>query len=306
MILRVLGSAAGGGVPQWNCACRNCSAAREGRAPRRTQSSAAISLDGERWLLLNCSPDVAGQIEAFAPLQPRDPRSTPILGALVTDANLDHLGGLAVLRQRTPGSGLRVRSSAVVRAIATAQPSFAHAATPPHRWLEVPLDRAAPNDGADDAVGAALTVRAFAVPGTTPGYDGRRDVEGAVVAYEIAERGSSERLLFAPVFSTVDATLQQAIAAATVALLDGTFYSEDELRAGGMLDAQARELGHQPVGGHDGTLERLGGVGTRIIFTHVNNSNPMLDPDSRAAAFVRKHGAEVAYDGMELALESKG
>ena len=100
VIVRVFGSAAGGGVPQWNCACFNCSEARAGRAPRRTQSGVAVSADGERWLLLNCSPDIAEQIEAFVPLHPRPPRDTPIGGMLFTDANVDHIGGLAMLRQR--------------------------------------------------------------------------------------------------------------------------------------------------------------------------------------------------------------
>ncbi|MBV8283580.1 MAG: pyrroloquinoline quinone biosynthesis protein B, partial [Candidatus Eremiobacteraeota bacterium] len=124
MILRILGSAAGGGVPQWNCACGNCAAARTGKAPRRTQSGAAVSADGNRWILLNCSPDIGAQIEAYDALLPKAVRETPIDGMLLTDANVDHIGGLAVLRQ----SGTHrfvVRSSAVVRDIATAQPAFA-------------------------------------------------------------------------------------------------------------------------------------------------------------------------------------
>ena len=301
MIVRVLGSAAGGGVPQWNCSCANCDAARGGRAPRRTQSSLTVSAGGRSWLLLNCSPDVAQQIESYPALHPSPPRSTPIGGILLTDANVDHLGGLAVLRQRGTG-GFRLRSSSVVAAIATAQPAFAPFSLPPHRWLEVPLGDFCANDGDDDPVGARLQVRTIAVPGTTPGYDGRRRVRGAVVAYEIAERESDARLLFAPVFSEIDAELRRAIEACTVAFLDGSFYSDDELRACGLLDKSARALGHQPVGGTDGTLAQLRGTAARRIFTHMNNSNPMLDPQSAAFGAVRESGAEIAYDGMELAL----
>lgn len=301
MIVRVLGSAAGGGVPQWNCACGNCAAARDGRRPRRTQSSVAVSADGARWLLLNCSPDVAAQIEAFPPLHPRRPRGTPIAGMLLTDANVDHLGGLAVLRQHGDG-GFVVRSSRVVREIATAQPAFAAFTRSPHRWPEAPLDKACAAENADDLVGNCLTVRALAVPGTTPGYDGRRRVRGAVVAYEVADRDSDKTLLFAPVFAEIDAPLAKAIASASIAFLDGSFYADDELAAQGLGHKRARSLGHLPVGSAGGTLEKLRNTKTRVIFTHLNNSNPLLDPDSPAAARVLELGGEIACDGLELTL----
>jgi pyrroloquinoline quinone biosynthesis protein B len=301
LIVRVLGSAAGGGVPQWNCGCANCAAARGGRQPRRTQSSLAISCDGTRWLLLNCSPDIAGQIEAFEALQPRGLRGTPIAGMLFTDANVDHIGGLAVLRQAGDHRFV-LRSSAVVRAIATAQPAFAPFAAPPHRWLDVSFERPCEPAGDEDIVGNELIVRAIAVPGTTPGYDGRRTPRGAVVAYEITESKGGARLLFAPVFSSIDVPLREAIGRAGVAFLDGSFYSDDELVSGQLMDKAARSLGHQPVGGEDGTLAQLNGLRTRVIFTHLNNSNPMLDPSSEAHARVRAFGGEIAYDGMSVTL----
>jgi pyrroloquinoline quinone biosynthesis protein B len=301
VIVRVLGSAAGGGVPQWNCACTNCAAARDGRQPRRTQSSVAVSPDGARWILLNCSPDVGDQIEAFAPLQPPVARGTPIAGMLFTDANVDHLGGLAVLRQHGD-RGFVLRSSGVVRAVAAAQPAFAAFTAAPHRWLEAPLGDACMADDEDDLVGNRMTVRALAVPGTTPGYDGRRGAHGAVVAYEIADRGSHKTLLFAPVFAGINDELARAIASSSVALLDGSFYSDDELAAQNLSPKGARSLGHLPVGDTGGTLEQLRAGATRAIFTHLNNSNPMLDPSSPAAARVREMGAEIAYDGMELTL----
>jgi pyrroloquinoline quinone biosynthesis protein B len=295
MMLRVLGSAAGGGVPQWNCACLNCTAVREGRAPRRTQSGAAIgSEDGGAWTLLNCSPDIALQIEEFAPLQPRHrgegQRDTPIAGALLTDANVDHIGGLAVLRQGGSHS-FTMRSSESVRALATVQPAFAPFAAPPHRWL---CD--------EDPVGNLFDVRAFSVPGRMPGYAGRARVEGAVLAYAILDRRSGGRLLFAPVYEAIDDALLAAIAQADVALLDGSFYADDEMRAAGLMDKSARDLGHLPVGDPGGTLDRLEGVGTRAIFTHLNNSNPMLDSTSEAARRVRSRGFEIAYDGLEVVL----
>lgn len=301
MIVRVLGSAAGGGVPQWNCACANCQAARAGRAPHRTQSSLAISADGIRWLLLNCSPDVAAQIEAFPSLHPPAPRGTPIAGMLLTDANVDHIGGLAVLRQRGGHAGFSIYSSATIREIATAQPAFAPFAAPPHRWLDAPLGKPIASTG-EDLAGSALAVTAIEVPGTTPGYAGRRPARGAVVAYEIMDPRTEETLLFAPVFSAIDESLLAAIRRASVAFLDGSFYSDDELIDAELLGKRARALGHQPVGGGDGTLAQLAGTRAKIVFTHLNNSNPMLDPDSSAYASLRDFGAELAYDGMELTL----
>jgi pyrroloquinoline quinone biosynthesis protein B len=304
VIVRVLGSAAGGGVPQWNCGCANCEAARAGRTPRRTQSTLAVSPEasaGRYWFLFNCSSDVAGQIESFVPLRPGEGRFTPINQILLTDANLDHIGGLAVLRSAF-GAGISVRSTAVVREIGLAQRSFAHFAAAPNRWIEMPLGTTIPVR-ADDRVDDWLEVRAIAVPGSTPGYDGRRAVRGAVVAYEIADRGSKNRLLFAPVFGAINDTLAGAIASASVAFLDGTFFTDDEMDPKGMLpQRRARAMGHQPVGGGGGTLAQLHGAQNRIVFTHLNNSNPMLDPQSEAHAAVRASGAEIAYDGMELTL----
>lgn len=299
MIVRVLGSAAGGGVPQWNCGCPNCAAARLGARPRRTQSSLAVSPDGERWVLLNVSPDIAGQIEDYPPLQPRGVRGTPISGILLTDANVDHLGGFATLRQ-AGDHAFTIRSSQVVRDIATAQPAFAPFAAPPHRWLiadEGPL----PSTGLDDPIGATLTVRAIPVPGLTPGFAGRQALRGAVTAYAL--RGSSGRsLLFAPVFAAIDPTLAAEIRAADVAFLDGSFFTDDEMLVAGVGDKLATALGHLPLRGSDGTLAAVGGLPNRRYVTHVNNTNPILDPHSAAAQILARHNVEVASDGLVIEL----
>jgi pyrroloquinoline quinone biosynthesis protein B len=289
-------------VPQWNCACPNCEAARAGSLPARTQSSIAFSADGDRWYTVNVSPDVASQIEAFAPLRPRARRGTPLLGALFTDANVDHLGGLATLRQAGEHRFV-MRSSKLVREIASAQTAFAQFARFPHRWLDVELDAACPPAGGiPDPIGSDLDVTTIAVPGLTPGFAGRRDERGAVVAFEVRDRRSGGSVLFAPVFAAIDAQLRDAIARAGVVFLDGSFYTDDEMPALGLGDKRARALGHQPVGGDDGTLRAIAHLSNRRVFTHVNNSNPMLDPDSPAALAVADAGCEVAYDGLELHL----
>ena len=294
MIVRVLGSAAGGGVPQWNCACANCSAARVGTAPRRSSSSFAVSGDGERWWLVNVSPDVAQQIEAHAPLQPRVERGTPIAGMLLTDANVDHLGGFAVVRQDGPHA-FAVYSSATVRAIACAQEAFATFAAPPHAWHAV-----AP--GERFALDATLDVRVVAVAGLTPGYAGRRALADAVVAYAIVDRATGASALFAPVFMEITDDLVAAAREASVAFFDGSFWSDDELRGVGVPKA-ARDLGHAPVGGPEGSLARLGAAlgppkpGVRRFYAHLNNTNPLLDPQSPAARELATAHVAVAADG---------
>ncbi len=298
MIVRVLGSAAGGGVPQWNCRCVNCAAARRGEQPHRLQSSLAVSADGERWVLLNVSPDIGAQIEAYPPLQPRGVRGTPIASIVLTDANVDHLGGLVTLRQAGEHR-FHLRSSAVVRDIATAQPAFAQFADPPHRWSAADDGPLAAFDG--DPIGSELIVRAVPVPGLTPGFAGRRAVRGAVTAYVVNTRGGRS-LLFAPVFARVDATLAAEIRAADVTFIDGSFFSDGEMLETGVGDKLATALGHAPLDGDTGTLAAIGTDHGRCFVTHVNNTNPVLDPSSAAFATLRRHGVEVAADGLTLEL----
>jgi len=296
LIVRVLGSAAGGGVPQWNCACRNCVAARAGTASRRSQSSFAVSADGERWWFVNVSPDVAQQVEAFAPLQPRDGRGTPIAGMLLTDANVDHIGGLAVLRQ-AGDHAFTLISSATVRAIATAQEAFAAFTVAPHRW-----DVRAP--GSDFELDEHLRVRVVALDGLTPGYAGRRALADAVVGYVVTDTSSGGSALFAPVFASVTTALLDAARDADVAFFDGSFWSDDELEGVG-VEKQARALGHGPIGGEDGSLAALtaalSGSG-RHFYAHLNNTNPLLDTDSEPSRDLAACGFALAEDGLELRL----
>jgi pyrroloquinoline quinone biosynthesis protein B len=292
MIVRVLGSAAGGGVPQWNCACANCGAARAGTQPRRSSSGFAVSGDGARWWLVNVSPDIAQQVEAYPPLQPRAGRGTPIVGMLLTDANVD-LGGFAVLRQ-DGDHAFAVFSSATVRAIATEQPAFATFAHPPHAWRAL-----GPNEEID--LDERLRVRVVPVDGLTPGYAGRQPLPDAVVAYVVTDRESDASVLFAPVFADVGPDLLAAARDADAAFFDGSFWSDDELSSAGVPKA-ARSLGHAPVGGPDGSMVRLATLerGPRYFFAHLNNTNPLLDPSSAEAHAIAHAGFAVAYDGLEF------
>jgi len=296
VIVRVLGSAAGGGVPQWNCACPNCAAARAGSQLRRSSSSFAFSSTGERWWLVNVSPDIAQQIEAHPPLWPRTGRGTPIAGMLLTDANVDHVGGFAVLRQAGEHR-FETYSSATVRDIVTAQEAFAVFAAAPHVWRVAP-------PGATLQLEPGLRACVVPLAGLTPGYAGRRTTGDAVVGYQIFDDTTETNVLFAPVFRDITEALLAAAATATAAFFDGSFWSDDELGEVG-VDKLARALGHAPIGGSSGSLAFLHPVaGGRRFFAHVNNTNPILAPHSREARELARAGFEVAEDGLVLDLRA--
>jgi pyrroloquinoline quinone biosynthesis protein B len=293
LIVRVLGSAAGGGVPQWNCACANCRTARAGQGPRRTQSSFAVSGNGERWWLVNVSPDVAVQIEACEALQPREGRGTPIAGMLLTDANVDHVGGLAVLRQ-AGDHAFTLYSSGTVRRLVAGDRAFAAFNQSPHRWIAL---------GAGETVdlGERLRATVVPVPGMTPGYAGREMLADAVVAYEVEDGNTGARVLFAPVFSAWSQALGAAVERCGLAFADGSFWSDDELAGVGVAKA-ARALGHLPAAGPFGSFRALRELApaTRIYYAHLNNTNPLLDPGSGPALEIERVGIGVAYDGLEI------
>ena len=300
MIVRILGSAAGGGVPQWNCGCGNCVRARNGEAPMRTQSSIAVSADERAWLLINVSVDLARQFAATPELWPVAARATPFAAVLLTDANVDHTAGLAELRQDP--DAFVVLSTPVVKSLLVPQLAYERFDRPPHRWIACdPGGRDIAPD-IDDAIAAQFEIRMVDVPGLLPGYAGRGTARGAVVAYVLRERASGASVLAAPVFSDLDETLMEAARASDVVLLDGSFFSDDEMPRDGLMRKTARSLGHAPVGGVDGTLARVRGLANRRVFVHLNNSNPVLDPASPAAQDVAAAGCEIAYDGMRISV----
>lgn len=257
------------------------------------QSSFAFSSDGRQWWLVNASPDVAQQIEAAPPLQPRDGRGTPLRGMFLTDANVDHLGGLAVLRQ-AGDHAFTVYSSDTTRALAMSERAFVPFGNAPHRWQ---ILTAGTTVGLDER----LQVHTLFVPGLTPGYAGRRSIAGAVAAYTVEDRVAGKRVVFAPVFAAVDESLRAAIAQAQVAFVDGSFWSDAELATVGVAKT-ARDLGHCPVGEPGGSLRILAphASGTRLYYSHLNNTNPLLDPDSEAARQTAGAGFSIAYDGLVL------
>lgn len=290
MQLHVLGSAAGGGVPQWNCACGNCTAARAHRLPQRTQASLAATADGKSWVLFNVTTDIRSQLAADTALAPRTGRDTPIDAVFLTDANVDHCAGLLDFRQ---AAELHTYSTHSVRDTLLRNEIFAPFARAPRVWHVA---------GGEPVDVHGLRVTAIAVSGSLPSYAGGASVRGAASAFLIEdELGAS--VLYAPIFAAVDAALVAAASRCDVAFLDGSFWDDDELIALGLGSRTAAMMGHVPVGGPSGSLEALRSCPcARRIYTHVNNTNPMLDPSSAAAKQIEAADFEIAVDGSAIDL----
>jgi len=306
MRVRILGSAAGGGFPQWNCACRLCRGVREGtiRATPRTQESAAVSADGERWVLLNASPEIRAQIEAFPALHPKAPRHTPIGAIVLTNGDLDHVLGLLSLRE---GQRLAVYAAACVRVGFTEGNSLARTlARFPGQvaWRDI---AAGAEIALADAEGAplGLSLRAEPAPGRPPPH-----LKGHVpddplesIGLRIAEAATGRSLAYVPGTAAITPGLRALMEGAEAVFLDGTCWSDDELIAQGLGTATATSMGHIPVGGPAGSLAALAGlVAGRRVLIHLNNTNPLLDEASPERREAEGAGWSVAHDGMELVL----
>jgi len=306
MRIVLLGTAAGGGFPQWNCACALCSEARTGssRIRSRTQSCVAISADNERWFLLNASPDLRLQIESLPQLRPppAHPRGTPIEAVLLTNADLDHTLGLMLLRE---GKQLVVHSSPQVRkalttgfAIAPALEMFCGV-----KWVNIP-DKATPllcRDGSR----SGLLYSAFAVPGKPSRFMGDKAAPspGDSVGYRFVDEKTGGRLVFVPDIARLDQSLLPILGDCEVLVFDGTFWSENEMHERGVGETPAAQMGHVPISGEHGSLKALAllPVKTKVYF-HINNTNPILLEDSAERAAVVAAGMHVAADAMEYVI----
>lgn len=299
MRVRVLGSAAGGGVPQWNCGCANCQAARsgEGTVRPRTQDSLAFSSSGENWHLINASPDLLRQIEATPALWPRGPRHSPIRSVTLTNGDLDHALGLFSLRESWP---LTLYATASVRRgledrniIFRTLRRFPEQVT----WRELTL-------GQPVELEPGLTLEARPMPGKLPVHlmgvadAGPEDN----VALWIREARTGGRVVYAGATSTATGIAEE-LRGVDCVFFDGTFWSSDELVRLGLSKARAEDMAHVPLTGEGGSLEVLRRVlAGRKIYTHINNSNPMLVEDSPEHRAVLDAGCEIAFDGMEVVL----
>jgi pyrroloquinoline quinone biosynthesis protein B len=303
--IRVLGSAAGGGFPQWNCNCHNCAGVRTGsvRAVPRTQSSIAVTGDPQgTWALVNASPDVLAQLQANPVLQPgRYSRDTALAAIVLVDAQVDHTTGLYMLREATRPWPLWCTDSAYAD-LTRGNPILrvlAHYCGIERRRIALEGEGFV-LDGVPGVTWRALPVASKPAP-----YSPNRDapVAGDNIALLIEADVTGKRVLYAPGLAQVDARVWEAMQASACVLVDGTFWRDDEMLSLGLSRKRARDIGHLPQSGPGGMLEWLARLpaATRKVLIHVNNTNPILDEDSPERAELQRRGIEVAWDGMEIA-----
>ena len=308
MQVKILGSAAGGGFPQWNCACSNCRLVRSGTfsGKARSQTQVAISHDGLSWFLLGASPDLRSQIEACPDLQARDGANTsPLCGVVLASADLDHVLGLLLLRELQP---LNVYATASVIHILREQNSMFGMLnrTPDQvRWQAI-----SPGESfqlcAPSGKQSGITCTSISIPTRYPVYvsdsDPDLNPEDAALAL-IVTSDSGRVLVYAPTVAAVTQSLRKWVERADLLLFDGTFYGDDELIRVRGSGQRARDMGHLPVGGEDGSLRQLARLRVpRKLYIHINNTNPILNQTSPEYRNVREAGWELAEDGWQATL----
>jgi pyrroloquinoline quinone biosynthesis protein B len=310
MQVKILGSAAGGGFPQWNCACPNCRAVRAGtfKGKARTQTQVAISADGNSWFLLGASPDLRAQIEATPELQPSREkagvRQSPISGVVLTNADVDHTLGLLLLRELQP---LRVYATKSVHRILREDNSmFAMLERVPKQvtWTDLlPIAIFELSDSAGNSSG--LCCRSIPLGTHYPAYVSHSwwselDADDASLGL-VVESLSGKRLAYMPAVPQINEALMQELDRIDVLLFDGTFWSDDELIRTQGSGQPAHQMGHVPVSSPEGSLHKLAQLHRqRKIYVHINNTNPMLNEDSPEYRQVREAGWEIAEDGWQF------
>jgi pyrroloquinoline quinone biosynthesis protein B len=303
--IRVLGSAAGGGFPQWNCNCRNCAGVRAGsfQGSARTQSSIAVTgSNGPASVLVNASPDILTQLQRTPDLQPnRSLRDTAIAAIILVDGQVDHTTGLYMLRESVRPWPIWCTDSTCAD-LTRGNPLFgvlAHFCGVDRHRIE--LDREFVVEAVEHVRWRGLPVASKPAP-----YSPNREspVSGDNLALVITDDISGRSAVYAPGLAAIDESLWEAMRAATCVLVDGTFWTDDEMIRLGISRKRAREIGHLPQSGADGMLAWLDRLAsnTRKILIHINNTNPILDETSAEFAELRKHEVEVARDGMEILL----
>jgi pyrroloquinoline quinone biosynthesis protein B len=305
MIIKVLGSAAGGGFPQANCTCRNCADVRRGMMslPPRTQSSLAVSGDGRAWTLLNASPDLRHQIAATRelwPLPDGGARSSPIKAVVLSNGDVDHVAGLLSLRE---GVAFTLHASERVHAALAGNSIFNVLAPQLVLRSVLPLDEPI-------ALPGGLSLEAFAVPGkialyledaTSPDAFGTQ--EGDTLGMKLTEARTGATAFYIPACAAVDTGLAARLRGTALVLFDGTLYTDDEMIAQGLSSKTGRRMGHIAMSGPQGSIAAFANLGVkRKVFVHINNSNPALRDDSDERRAIGQAGWEVASDGLEIRL----
>ncbi|MET7844131.1 MBL fold metallo-hydrolase [Streptomyces sp. NPDC005356] len=299
MLLRVLGTAAGGGLPQWNCACPGCSGARRFPARRRLHDGLAVhGPQPDTWFLANATPDIAEQLETHSALRPAAGAvRTPVVRVALTDAELDHTLGLLRLRE---ASRIEVWCTKPVREALSTRLPLTEILTPYTElaWHDLPL-----TGHTEPADVAGLQVSAVPLSTKRPRYaaDEPEDPTWSV-ALKVHDPASGHSALYAPALASWSEYLEEEIAAAVCVVVDGTFLDEEELRCHGISQRTASGMGHLPIFGPTGTAHRLNKTGTHAYYTHLNNTNPLVDPGDDAHERLADLGLRVAQDRMVIQL----
>jgi pyrroloquinoline quinone biosynthesis protein B len=308
MVIKVLGSAAGGGFPQWNCNGRNSADVRKGVAglTPRTQASIAVSGDGRQWVLLNAAPDLRQQINDTPALHPhpqRGARNSPIRAVVLTNGDVDAIAGLLTLREGQP---FTIYATARVLDVLASNNIFNVLDPKLVKRVTMELDRPFAVEGPSGPVG--IEIEAFPVPGKVALYledaaagAGLGTQEGDTVGLKVTESVTRRHFFFIPGCARLDDALRGRLKGAPLLFFDGTLYTNDEMIAQGLLNKTGERIGHMNMSGRDGSLEQFAPLDIgRKIYIHINNSNPALRENSRERAAVEAAGWEVSYDGMEI------
>ena len=290
----VLGASAGGGLPQWNCGCRNCNDARAGKIPASGQSSLAVG-GGDGWAIINASPDIRQQFLDNTSMHPRALRDTPVQSVLLTNGDIDHIAGLLSLRERTP---FHLFATGDIHDVLEANPVFDAMAK------DMVIRERIALGGAFNLL-PGITAELFAVPGKVPLF-----LEGDTVQTDLMGeqtvgvrlQGDDKVAYYIPGCARVDDDLRTRVADADLLFFDGTLWDDDEMIKTGTGQKRGQRMGHISMSGPDGSMAAWAGLSARKVFVHINNTNPVLQPDGPEAAEVTRQGWDVAFDGMEVTL----
>ena len=290
----ILGAAAGGGLPQWNCGCDNCNLARLGDIPSQTQSSLAVTGNGVDWAILNASPDIRDQLANTAALHPTDLRKLPLTSVLVTNGDIDHVAGLLTLREMQPFTLFATKG---IHEVLAANPIFdalhAQVVTRTNIALDEPFELA-----------PDLTATLFAVPGKVPLYMEGETVETDLMGEQtvgvVLENGDTTAF-YIPGCARLNDDLADRLHGADMVFFDGTLWRDDEMVRAGLGKKTGKRMGHMSMSGPDGSIAAFAGIDIgKKVFVHMNNTNPVLRPDSAEKAEAEAAGWIIGQDGMEI------
>jgi pyrroloquinoline quinone biosynthesis protein B len=290
----VLGAAAGGGLPQWNCGCPNCNLARKGDIPAQTQSSLAVTADGASWAVLNASPDIRQQLGETPALHPTGLRDIPLTSVLVTNGDIDHVAGLLTLREMQP---FTLFATAGIHEVLAANPIFEALNASVVKRETIALE-------APFTLAPGLTATLFAVPGKVPLYMEGEEVQTDLIGDQtvgVKLEGSGTTAFYIPGCALMNDDLRTRLNGADMVFFDGTLWRDDEMVRAGLGQKTGKRMGHMSMSGEDGSIAAFVGMDIgKKIYVHMNNTNPVLRPDSSERAEAEAAGWIIAQDGMEI------